>query len=117
VGGSVGERQLTNLSREYLDVYAMILPYHVIITDEMPPISISDATGSQPVAPSSASPPSPQVARTGEYVNERFGFRFPRPQGFAAGSSPENGDGVELTSNDGAAVIRAWGSNSSGAQL
>lgn len=108
VGGTIGDRQLANISREYFDLYAMIFPYHVIVSDEKPPSTVN---------PLSASPVIRQRPRTGEYLNERFGFRFSRPNDFVAGRSPENGDGIHLTSQDGAAIISASGSNSSGASL
>jgi TonB family protein len=34
VGAPIGERKLSNYAREYLDIYAMILPYHISITDQ-----------------------------------------------------------------------------------
>jgi hypothetical protein len=108
VGGTIGERELGNYAREYFDIYAMILPYHIIISDEQAPKAVTASSEPAPIV---------QKPRPGEYVNERFGFSFQPPAGFTAGPSPENGDGVHMTSKDGTAAISAWGSNLSGSSL
>jgi hypothetical protein len=51
------------------------------------------------------------------YKNARFGFSIDYPQFFIAKRPPENGDGIELASTDGRAILVASGSNSSGLDL
>jgi hypothetical protein len=48
------------------------------------------------------------------YTNERFGFRISYPQSFKKQTPSANGDGLTVRSEDGTAVLSAFGMNSSG---
>jgi hypothetical protein len=126
VGAPIGERRLSNFARQYLDVYAMILPYHISIVDQEAPRSPQQQSAQNLSAPETAeadasSVPSEHVVESGngsnEYTNRRFGFRLSYPNTFTPGRTPDNGDGISLTSSDGIAVISAAGSNSDGATV
>jgi hypothetical protein len=47
----------------------------------------------------------------GSYTNPRFGFSIAYPKSFTAQRTPENGDGIEYTSKDGSATLKAYGGN------
>lgn len=51
------------------------------------------------------------VAAEASYHNARYGFSVKVPAGFSRGDEPANGDGCILTSNDGRAQARLYGSN------
>lgn len=51
------------------------------------------------------------VAAEASYHNARYGFSVKIPQGFSRGEEPANGDGCILTSSDGRAQVRLYGSN------
>jgi hypothetical protein len=112
IGGAIGDKELENRVRENFDVYAMILPYHVIFKDKKAEAPRAVAKSSEP----SAEPPMerPVAPRSDEYLNNRFGFSVAVPSGFEASEPPTNGDGIHYTSPDGRAKLTMYGSNASG---
>lgn len=109
IGGAIGNKELENRVRENFDVYAMILPYHVIFKDKKAEAAPVVAARSMP-----QSPERPLALRSHQYVNNRFGFSVIVPAGFERSESPENGDGDHFASSDGRATLSMYGSNSSG---
>ena len=59
--------------------------------------------------------PRPQRTLYGTYVNARFGYAISYPTAYLR-PEPEsdNGDGRKFTSNDGSALLTAWGKNRMG---
>jgi hypothetical protein len=112
VGGAIGDKELANRVRENFDVYAMILPYHLIFKDKKAEAAPVVATRSLPQP--DPQPERPPVLRSHQYVNNRFGFSVIVPAEFERSESPENGDGDHFTSPDGRATLSMYGSNSSG---
>jgi hypothetical protein len=120
VGGAMGDKELENKVRENFDVYAMVLPYHVIFKDKKAEAPPAMATRSlpQPEPPRAELQQEPPIApHPGEYLNSRFGFTVAIPDGFEAGEEPTNGDGNHFTSPDGRAKLTVYGSNSAGRSI
>jgi hypothetical protein len=116
LGGAIGDKELESRARENFDVYAMILPYHVIFKDKRAdaPSPVA-AIPQQRLEPHNEAPVEEPVApRSDEYVNSRFGFSATIPAGFEPAEPPTNGDGIHYTSTDGLAKITMYGSNSDG---
>ncbi len=80
-----------------------------------------------PVAPPASATKAAPAAATMEpvtsderfkpYANRRFGFSIDYPQSFVAKNPPVDGDGIELASSDGSAILVASGSNNPGFDL
>jgi hypothetical protein len=62
-------------------------------------------------APPAAASPVPDVPAYRSYGVDRYGFSTELPASFTLQSSPTNGDGVKLQSNDGQAVVTLYGEN------
>ena len=53
----------------------------------------------------------PAYAQWTTYLNQRFGFEVPVPPGLRAQSDPRRGSSCRFATDDGAFVIKAWGSS------
>lgn len=129
-GIPIGEHKLNNFARQYLDVYAMVLPYRVSIVDDQPlqtraelppapatPLPENDTSDSTVHTSIQGSKPSTSNLGFQTYTNSRYGFQVDYPESFVAQRSPENGDGLTLNSEDGKATLVAWGMNNAGFTL
>lgn len=112
MGGAIGDKELENRVRENFDVYAMVLPYHIVFKDKKAEAPRAVISSSKPVVGFPPKPPAPPSSS--EYVNNRFGFTIAVPPGFESSEPPTNGDGILYTSPDGRAKLTIYGSNASG---
>lgn len=111
IGGEmvIGSPQLNNCT------IVQEAPVNALVTPSEP------ETNPQPSPNSEESSISPADVQPGDpdwdlYRNQRFGFSFRYPHSFAQGPIPENGDGLSLSSSDGA-KITVSGSNNNGSSL
>lgn len=65
------------------------------------------ATPTTPAAPSS----SPAAGGNDRYTNQRFGFSFEMPAGYAAQTPPTDGDGLSFSNAAGTATVTGYGGN------
>ena len=77
-----------------------------------PATQATQATPTAPATPPAAAPSSsPAAGGNGRYTNQRFGFSFDVPAGYAAQTPPADGDGLSFSNTARTATVTGYGGN------